>query len=334
MTTNLDRVEAAARRLAVSPQRDTWAFADSIVEYLDEDPDMHSTAQLAKELKARGVYNFMGEFWSAPALKDLALVAEAWPVNVRHPEAAFTAHQEAGKPNTDGGRALSALVKVANKERATKPKSLDADAWQQACDSVQNRSKGWPVSKRDVREALARATGRGGGGGGGGGGGSVTIDDVQAALDSGDLSPSAVADILPTEVIEDEYDERVEEEIAQNAIASGEGMTAEEDAEFEHGIQGLYGLVDGLKSALTGLEAEVRGGVLMQWAEKVLHQAGAFLALCRKHGPKADDVERDRVTGVIAQTMHLLDLAKMALQGTPSEDEIDAALERLLGEAS
>jgi len=109
-----------------------------------------------------GIETPAGEAYTPDSLRELRLVAMAWPPKDRHEEAAFRTHQEAGK---DPWRreVLGALCEAAQSEDYELPElengEIDDVAWLKATTSIAKkieRNSRYPVSANDFRVALKR----------------------------------------------------------------------------------------------------------------------------------------------------------------------------------
>lgn len=318
--TTYDKVAAAAQRLVTDDTKDTWALADAVLAHVPEQPSGQRNdlllasgggsvperlATLVEALKLDGVTTPTGDPYSVSALAHLRDTAMTWPGDTRHPEAAYRTHQEAGSPNTEGGRVLAALAVVARGEGTFKPRGLDKDAWEAACKRVADRRKGFPVAANDVRVALQRKTNLPGR--------KLTTADVKAAIAAGNVEPSAVVEALPEKVVVDEFRQRRQIKHRQQVVEATEGMTDAEVADSDEALDALTDAADGIRGNAAEMEAAATGGVVAARLERANTPLLSALMFARKG---MDDTERLLVLDRIGNLRHVLDLLEIAATGS------------------
>jgi hypothetical protein len=163
---------AASRENADSPG--AWRLADALLTAIPHGTNQGTRTDLsgvdtpkvpalldsyADRLTEEGIETPAGASYSASTLLDLRNVSMLWPKDKRHSLAAFTTHQDAGGPESIGGKALIALCKYAAGGAKRKPVDIDSAAWAEAVkrvDKVRARGAKYPVTKNAIRAVKQR----------------------------------------------------------------------------------------------------------------------------------------------------------------------------------
>lgn len=337
--TTYDNVVRAAKRLSTDDNRNNWELADAVLAEVpvgshggdrksDQVPGTGDLiadrlAALAKRMADDGVTTPDGDSYTVGALTNLREMATTWPVNQRHPEAAYSTHREAGSPKTEGGRVLKALAAVARGETVAKPKGLDADAWKKACDRIQARKKGFPVAANDLNIALKRKSN-------GTRGGGVTKADVKAAIASGDVTAEDLLDAVADEELDPVIDTLRSRRIRRDNAANTEGMTDEEIEATDKALEAISGISDSINKTADQMEINALGGPACKYAVDGEHYWLTALLFARKGGIRNAD-EAERMREYIARTRHAVDLIEMICDGVDGAD-LDDEIQSFLAE--
>ena len=329
----------AAQRLLTDDTKDSFGLADAVLAYVPagsgeqgrrtdlsprEGGEVRSVPEQLKALAALltddGVHTPKGGNYTLKGLTHLRETSMAWPPSKRYAEAAYRTHQEAGSPMTDGGKVLAALIGIARGENKRMPtlddEPLDPEKWNKAVYRVQTRRKGFGVAANDLRTALGRRTNNPGR--------NITKDELQDQLDSGEIDPEDVADVLPTDTLVGEVMDRTDEAWDRTHSESAEGLTDAEIAEAD-------ALVDQLGSAINALhDVSENLGEGYAFLLDLVKAEGCLLAVLRniKRGRAGAD---DKVT-ILDRTercRHAIELIEMALAG---DDNLASEVEKYLEE--
>ena len=336
--TTYDNVVRAAQRLLTDDTKDTWSLADAVLAHVPNQgtggrpgtsplagggfrPTDEQLTDTIAQMKSDGVTTPNGDAYTSSSLKHLRDAAMSWPEDERHPEAAYRTHQEAGSPRTDGGKALAALCAVARGEKVTRPRGLDLKAWDEACDRVRDRKRGFLVAANDVRTALKRKT-------------NVPgrrrakkdiLQDVENAITSGDLDFDELLEMLPpvlsTGQTREEWLEERLERVRQNTAAGEEGMNDEELDASDEEVRGLQQQTSALGTKADEMAQDALGGKALQYARAANREASFSITFARREGIPSDDMEP--FLEAARELRHKADLMEMAAtgQGFSAKDE-------------
>ena len=334
MTATYEQVVKAAQRLVTDDTKDTWGLADAVLAHVPEQQSgkrndltpasgggsvSNELADLAKQMKDDGISTQNGDPYTGSSLGHMRDTAMAWQT-VRHPEAAYRTHQEAGSPTTDGGKVLAALCAVARGEKPVKPRGIDADAWNKAVARVQARRKGFPVAANDVRVALERKVNVPTAAP------AVTPAAVKAAVAAGDLDLGEVVDDADPEE-QEAIEQRVRKNRVKRQIAAGEeGMT---DAELEESDKEMEALGNMANAVATAAKSLGTFHPYEEYTGRSKRELQTVLTIVRKRNHVANDYEIECTLSNTADIRLLCDLVDMAAQGGDVGAQAEKFLESL-----
>lgn len=154
----------AMEGLMATTSRDTWTLADALVADIPGNNDGETVGERLTRIVAaareRELVTPNGDLYTEGALWMLRKTALAWPVEERHPEAAYRTHLEARGTDSRGRVVLAALCAYARNDTAPCPKGVNAQAFLAARRRVAAkaaRGRRFPVSANDLRLALGNA---------------------------------------------------------------------------------------------------------------------------------------------------------------------------------
>jgi hypothetical protein len=171
-----ERIREAAEARMGGESTGAWKLADALAAEIPEQKTGPKTDGLSndlitklQEIAARlledGIETPAGGSYTAEVLRQLRLVALAWPKAERHREAAFRTHQEVGASDPWKREVFAAICNAARSGDFSPPKlsegEVDDEAWLRASTSIakkRERDNRYPVSANDVRVAFKRKT--------------------------------------------------------------------------------------------------------------------------------------------------------------------------------